>query len=164
MGLRPMVVGARLPLPGGPPLRRAPFHLPLALAALLASAAPAGAVLDIDARGPCLNAGNFVMRITNAGIAGNAFLDVGLSSDPSFESPANSGIECLNYAALWVGAVDASGREHVSGAPLLEWRPTLAKDDRVRGVRRGDPGTRRLVDDDGDGRIDEEVLNGKDDD
>src|SRR5919198_30891 len=142
MGLRPMVVGARLPLPGGPPLRRAPFHLPLALAALLASAAPAGAVLDIDDRGPCLNAGNFVMRITNAGIAGNAFLDAGLS----------------------VGAIDASGRAHVSGAPLLEWRPTLAEDDRVRMARRGDPGTRRLVDDDGDGRIDEEVLNGKDDD
>ena len=31
-------------------------------------------------------------------------------------------------------------------------------------MRRGDPGTRRLVDDDGDGRVDEEVLNGKDDD
>jgi len=131
---------------------------------LLVSAAPAGAVLDIDDRGPCLNAGNFVMRITNAGIIGNAFLDVGLSSDPSFEFPANSGIECLNYAALWVGAVDASGRTHVSGGPLLEWRPTPAPDDRVREARRGDPGTRRLVDDDGDGRIDEEVLNGKDDD
>jgi len=144
-------------------LRRAPFRLPLALVAIL-SAARAEAVLDIDDRGPSLNAGNFAMRITNAGIVGNAFLDVGLSSDPSFQFPANSGMECLNYAALWVGAIDATGRTHVSGGPLLEWRPTLAADDRVRGVRRGDPGTRRLVDDDNDGRIDEEILNGKDDD
>ena len=65
---------------------------------LLVSAAPAGAVLDIDDRGPCLNAGNFVMRITNAGIVGNAYFDVGLSSDPSFEFPKGSGNEALNYA------------------------------------------------------------------
>jgi hypothetical protein len=31
-------------------------------------------------------------------------------------------------------------------------------------VKRGEPGTQRRVDDDGDGRIDEEILNGRDDD
>ncbi|HEY8200489.1 MAG TPA: hypothetical protein VII47_03965, partial [Actinomycetota bacterium] len=121
-------------------------------------------MLDINDRGPVLNCGGFALRVTNAAILGNAFFDVGLSSDPSFEFPPNSGHELLNYAALWVGARDPAGRARVSGGPLLEWRPTLAADDRVRVAWHGRLGSRRLVDDDGDGRIDEEVLNGRDDD
>jgi len=111
-----------------------------------------------------MDAGNFRMRVTNAGILGNAFYNVGRCSDPSFEYPAYSGIELLNHAELWVGALDDNGEAHVSGGPMLEWRPTLDPDDRVRLIYRGRPGTTRLVDDDGDGRVDEEVLNGKDDD
>ena len=121
-------------------------------------------MLDIDDRGPVLDQGRFRMRVTNAGILGNAFYDVGLSNDPSFEFPSNSGVECLNHADLWVGALDDLGRPHVSGGPTLEWRPTLDPADRVRLVHAGDPGTLRLVDDDGDGRSDEEILNGRDDD
>jgi hypothetical protein len=134
----------------------------LALAALWPGSARA--VLDINDRGPVLDQGTFRMRVTNAGILGNAFYNVGLSNDPSFELPANSGTECLNHADLWVGAVDEFGRPHVSGGPTLEWRPTLDPADHVRLVHAGDPGTRRMVDDDGDGRGDEELLNGRDDD
>jgi hypothetical protein len=122
------------------------------------------AVMDIDDSGPLLRDGGFRARATNVGIFGNAFLDQGRSFDPSFEFPAYSGNECLNYAALWVGAVNQDGVERVSGGPLLEWRPTLAQDDRVRERSLGDPGTYRMYDDDGDGHTDEEILNGRDDD
>lgn len=130
----------------------------------LALATPAFAVLDIGDQGPVLDAGGFRMRVTNAGIVGNAFFAQGRSFDPSFEFPAYSGREMLNYAALWVGARNAAGVPHVSGGPLLEWRPTLDPDDRVLEARRDRLGSLWLVDDDGDGKIDEEILNGRDDD
>ncbi len=133
-------------------------------AALLLAAAPARAVLDNADKGPVLSAGDFVMRVTNAGILGNAFFNRGLSFDPSFECPRGSGHEAMNHAELWVGARNAAGRVRVSGGPMLEWRPTLDPDDRVLTGWTGRPGSRRGVDDDGDGRVDEEVLNGKDDD
>ncbi len=125
---------------------------------------PAHAVLDINDRGPVLNAGAFALRITNAGILGNAFYVPGLSFDPSLEFPKGSGHECLNHAELWVGGVTPDGQTRVSGGPMLEWRPTLDPYDHVRIVSAGDPGTRRFFDDDGDGKVDEEILNGKDDD
>jgi hypothetical protein len=124
----------------------------------------ADAVLDIGDRGPALKTGRLVLRVTNAGILGNAFFHTGLSSDPSFEFPAYSGHECLNYAALWVGAVNAQGLRRVSGGPLMEWRPTLDPNDRVQIRQQGDPGTRRQFDDDRDFKVDEDPLNGRDDD
>lgn len=130
----------------------------------MAFPAPALAVLNIGDNGPVLDAGGFRMRVTNAGIVGNAFLDAGRSFDPSLEFPPHSGIEMLNYAALWVGGIDAQGRTRVSGGPLLEFRPTLDPADDVRVMHRGEPGTRWRFDDDGDGRMDEEILNGRDDD
>ncbi len=120
--------------------------------------------MDIGNRGPTLEAGIFAMRITNVGILGNAFYDVGLSFDPSFEYPRGSGNECLKSADLWVGALDEQGRGRVSGGPELEWRPTLDPTDRVRVGWRGQSGSRRGVDDDGDGKVDEEIFNGRDDD
>jgi hypothetical protein len=125
---------------------------------------PARAVMDIGNRGPCLTAGRFTMRITNIGVIGNAFFNNGLSSDPSFEFPKGSGHELLNHAELWVGALNENGQHLVSGGPLLEWRPTLDPADTVIIRNAGDPGTRPHFDDDGDGRVDEEILNGKDDD
>jgi len=130
--------------------------------ALLAS--PARAVLDVEDHGPVLDAGNFRMRVTNIGVVGNPFFNSNRSSDPSFEYPAYSGIEMLNHAELWVGAIDVDGQARVSGGPMLEWRPTLDPSDHVYMKRRSDLGTRRAYDDDGDGKVDEEVLNGKDDD
>lgn len=111
-----------------------------------------------------MDAGGFRMRVTNAGIVGNAFFNTGRSFDPSFEFPPHSGVEVLNYAALWVGAVDDRGRTRVSGGPLLEFRPTLDPDDVVRTLHRDAPGTAWLKDDDGDGRTDEEIFNDRDDD
>jgi hypothetical protein len=136
------------------------------LAALVAIWSPpaAHAVLDNGDRGPVLNAGNFVLRVTNAGILGNAFLAAGRSNDPSFEFPPGSGREAMNYTALWVGALDASNTAHVSGGPLLDWRPTPDPEDRVRIGESGRLGTARWIDDDADGRVDEETLNGRDDD
>jgi hypothetical protein len=140
---------------------------PRALAAVLVLAvpdSPAHAVLDIEDRGPVLAVGDARLRVTNAGILGNAFFDAGLSFDPSFEYPQHSGAECLNYAALWVGGRLPSGEVRVSGGPHLEWRPTLDPDDRVRTAVRGELGRLRLWDDDGDGAIDEERLDDRDDD
>src|SRR5947207_14469617 len=91
----------------------------------------AGAILDVEDRGPVLNAGGFALRVTNCGLIGNAFFDIGRSSDPSFEFPPNSGHELLNVAALWVGGILEDGEKHVSGGPILEWRPTLDPADRV---------------------------------
>jgi len=144
---------------------RAPFAFTLGVAAGLALVAtPAVAVLDVENRGPTLNAGAFAMRVTNIGALGNPFFAVGRSFDPSFEFPRGSGRQLLNHAELWVGATDPSGFKRVSGGPLMEWRPTLDPNDHVRVAYGGSPGTLRYVDDDGDGRIDEEFLDGRDDD
>ncbi|HKQ57134.1 MAG TPA: hypothetical protein VJY35_04635 [Candidatus Eisenbacteria bacterium] len=134
----------------------------LAIACLLGPAGRARAKVEIFDRGPELTAGKFNLRVTNAGILGNPFPD--LSFDPSFEYPRGSGQELMRYAALWVGALDERGLPHVSGAPLLEFRPTLAEDDTVREAWHGRIGSFRAVDDDGDGRVDEELLNDRDDD
>ena len=120
--------------------------------------------MDIANRGPSLTAGRFSMRVTNIGVLGNAFFNTGLSFDPSFEFPKGSGHELLNHAELWVGALDENGEHRVSGGPLLEWRPTLDPGDTVRVLNAGDPGSRPHFDDDGDGKVDEEILNGRDDD
>jgi hypothetical protein len=124
---------------------------------------PASAVMDIEDRGPLLNAGRFAFRPTNIGVLGNAFYDVGRSFDPSFEYPRGSGVELLKHADLWVGA-KLAGQGRVSGGPLFEWRPTLDPTDRVSVAWRGQSGSRRGVDDDGDGKYDEERLDGKDND
>src|SRR6185369_5544497 len=131
---------------------------------LALAASPASAVMDIANNGAVLDAGRFAMRVTNVGVIGNAFYNKGLSFDPTFEFPKGSGHECLEHAELWVGATRDDGTIGVSGGPMLEWRPTLDANDLV--VRRdaGDRGTRGAYDDDGDGRIDEELLDGRDDD
>ena len=136
-----------------------------ALAAMsLLAAGPALAVMDIANNGAVLDAGRFAMRVTNVGVMGNAFFNKGLSYDPSFEFPRGTGHECLEHAELWVGAIREDGSFGVSGGPMLEWRPTLDPNDVV--VRRyaGDRGTRGAFDDDGDGKIDEELLDGRDND
>ncbi len=123
------------------------------------------AVLDVENNGPTLAAGAFAMRVTNIGSLGNPFYDVGRSFDPSFEFPRGSGNELMKHADLWVGAkLPSLGVYRVSGGPLMEWRPSLDAEDRVRTAYGGQFGSQPFVDDDGDGRVDEEVLNGKDDD
>ena len=133
----------------------------LGVALLVSIPLPARAVLDVNDRGPSLKAGVFELRVTNAGILGNAFTD--RSFDPSFEFPQGSGQELMSHAALWVGGRTDDGLL-VSGGPLLEWRPTTAPEDSVYSGWYGRLGSSRSVDDDGDGAIDEERLNGRDDD
>lgn len=140
--------------------RRHLLALPVfAVAALCASAQ---AAMELDDQGPLLIAGDFRMRVSNAGVLGNPFPE--RSFDPSFEYPAGTGLELMRCASLWVGALDHTGRARVSGAPLLEWRPTLGAADTVHEAWHGRFGGTWNFDDDGDGRIDEEFLNGRDDD
>jgi hypothetical protein len=120
--------------------------------------------MDIGNNGAVLDAGRFAMRVTNIGVMGNAFFNKGLSFDPSFEFPRGSGHECLEHAELWVGATRDDGTVGVSGGPMFEWRPTLDPNDVVLRRYAGDRGTRATFDDDGDGKIDEEILDGKDND
>jgi len=124
----------------------ASFALGVTLGLLPICLAPpaAHAVLDISDRGPVLGAGAYALRVTNAGILGNAFYVPGLCFDPSFEFPKGSGHEALNHAELWVGAVTPEGHRRVSGGPMLEWRPTLDPSDRVRIVTLGDSTSRRM--------------------
>ncbi|MBK7366796.1 MAG: hypothetical protein IPJ04_02530 [Candidatus Eisenbacteria bacterium] len=135
-----------------------------ALVAATALAPPARAVMDIEDRGPVLHAGRFSLRVSNVGVLGNPWFAIGRSFDPSWEYPSGSGHELLGHAELWVGGLTESGERRVSGGPILEWRPTLAPDDRVRRTVAGASGGRWNVDDDGDGRVDEETVNGRDDD
>ena len=135
-----------------------------AISAAILYAVPARAVLDVENRGPTLSAGAFAMRVTNIGSIGNPVYEQGRSFDPSFEFPRGSGVEGLKHADLWVGARTSTGGHRVSGGPLLEWRPTLDPADHVRTAYGGQFGAQPFVDDDGDGRFDEEALNGTDDD
>ena len=102
------------------------------------SSTAARAKLDIDNRGPVLDAGALSMRVTNAGILGNAFFDHGLSFDPSLEFPRGSGHELLGHAELWVGAVRLDGSTRVSGGPPSgdrRWTPTTSWSVRTQGKR-----------------------------
>lgn len=149
---------------GPGPARRPALPFAGALLAGGLVAAPVLAAMDIANDGPMLDAGRFAMRITNIGVIGNAFFNKGLSYDPSFEFPKGSGQECLEHAELWIGARREDGSVSVSGGPVFEWRPTLDPADVVQVRFAGDRGTRATVDDDGDGRFDEEFLDGRDDD
>lgn len=129
---------------------------------LLAGVGQSGAALDINDRGPALRAGQFNLRVSNAGVFGNPFPE--RSFDPSFEYPKGSGIELMRYGALWVGALDEDGEPRVSGGPNLEWRPTPAPGDTVLESWHGEIGGLRNVDDDGDGSLDEDPKDGRDND
>ena len=109
---------------------------------------------------------NVWMKVTNIGIVGNPFTNT--SSDPSAQWPGASGVEYLFFAGIWAGAVDPaetdpSLKRRVS--QTTEWRPpTLDEKDRIYVTYDGVPGGQRLVDDDNDGKIDEDPLDGYDND
>src|SRR5262245_51357768 len=109
---------------------------------------------------------NMWMKVTNIGVVGNPFTNT--ASDPSGQWPGASGVEYLFFAGIWVGAVnpeetDPTLKRRVS--QTTEWRPpTLDERDRIYTTYDGNPGGQRLVDDDNDGKIDEDPLDGYDDD
>ena len=129
-------------------------------------------VPDIFGPGAVLNVGNIFMKIPNFGFLGNPFTN--LSSDPSGQWPGASGIEYLNFMGLAVGAVNnfASDPKAVRRVSFTtEWRPpTIEPEDRIYRAYDGIiNGSRFLNDDsdldlDGNPRIDEDFLDGRDND
>ncbi len=148
----PAIPPGPAPTAGDAPRQRTPLH--------------PHAVPEIGGPGRITSAGRLWMKATNIGVMGNAY--PALSSDPAAQWPGPSGVEYLYYWGLWVGAVrpgeaDAGRRYRVSQA--TEWRPpTLDPVDRIYESYEGTPQGLREVDDDGDGRYDEEFLDGRDDD
>src|SRR5262245_52545458 len=138
-----------------------------------ARAASPAAVIDIFGPGAVLTVGNVQMKVTNAGLLGNPFIQ--FSSDPSAQWPGASGVEYLQFLLLAVGGVNPSATDPaaVRRVSLLpEWRPMSASpEDRMYRAYDGIIGGNRLVNDDGDTdpitlgpRIDEDFLDGHDND
>jgi hypothetical protein len=129
-------------------------------------------VPDIFGPGAVLTVGNIFMKVTNFGFVGNPFTN--LSSDPAGQWPGSSGIEYLNFFGLAVGAVnnfasDPKAVRRVSFA--TEWRPaTIDSEDRMYRGYDGIINGARFVNDDGDfdtegaSLIDEDFLDGRDND
>jgi hypothetical protein len=125
-----------------------------------------------------MNVGELHMNVTNHGLIGSRYSIVSTFSDaPSAQWPGGSGIEYLFAAGLWVGGVK-HGEKRVSTAQFQEeFMPPAGPDYTIyeamygrrtrpephasrEGARVFEPG----ADDDGDGRVNEEMLNGLDDD
>ncbi|HET9326484.1 MAG TPA: hypothetical protein VFQ05_06925 [Candidatus Eisenbacteria bacterium] len=135
------------------------------------TAAPA-ALPDVFGPGAVLTVGNVVMKVTNFGTIGNAFVT---SSDPSGQWPGASGVEYLFAMFLGVGGVnpnatDPTAMRRMSYIP--EWNPpTPDPEDRMYRAYDGIISGNRLVNDDGDFNpftgepsIDEDFLDGRDND
>ncbi|HVP38009.1 MAG TPA: hypothetical protein VMS93_02380, partial [Candidatus Saccharimonadales bacterium] len=107
--------------------------------------------------------GNVWVRMDNTNFSpGNPWYDQGLSRDPSAEWPGPSSAEYLYFSSLWVAGKDEAGNHRVDEGD--EIRGELADYARTRHAYAGMPGGGRGVDDDADGKIDEDFLNGLDDD
>jgi len=122
---------------------------------------------DIFGPGKVTTYSNMWMKVTNIGTLGNGPFTA-TSSDPSGQWPGASGVEYLFFAYVYVGAVDPTQtdptlKRRVSNA--FEWRPaSLDERDRIYQTYDGNPGGVRLVDDDGDHKVDEDPLDGYDND
>ena len=128
--------------------------------------ASANAPPAIVGPGAVLRIGRVHMKVANGGVIGNPYTNV--SSDPSGQWPDDSHVEYLNFIGLAVGAKDPSPPP---GAPahrvsyLNEWSPPTADaEDRMYRTNEGALGGKPLVDDDGDGKTDEDFLDGRDND
>jgi hypothetical protein len=148
---------------------------PAAARAALAGGFGVSDVPDIFGPGHVLSAGNLYAKVTNFGHVGNYFLAT--SSDPAGQWPGGSGIEYLSTIRLAVAASDPTAPEPSLAhrvSYFLEWRPpTLGPVDHIYESYEGAPRGARYVNEDGDRewqgsrlveRVDEEFLNGKDDD
>jgi len=117
-------------------------------------------------RGIYHNVNQLLLHSSNMGFFGDWNSD---PSAPSCEWPAGSGIEYLYAAGLWVGGVvyDNFGRPDtlVSAAVYqLEFYPRTDPRDIVYVSAEGQAGGNRLQDDDSDQLIDEDPLDGYDND
>jgi hypothetical protein len=122
-----------------------------------------------------MNVGEVQINITNWGLIGSRFSRPSTYSDaPSCQWPAGSGNEYLYSSSLWVGGVVLGERLCSSGSeflPLDELEATIYEAIGSKLIRPAGnivaSGRRRPMpkpDDDEDGFVDEEILNGKNDD
>jgi len=142
-------------------------------------ATPAGAdkvhVLDGSR---VLTAGRLYVNITNWGLIGSRYSEISSYSDaPSGQWPGGTSNEYVFAAGLWIGGI-LGGQYRVStGQPEAELRPSADPRATIYEAREeeiteppGNPGAsgvrfyREGGDDDGDGRLDEEILDGMDQD
>ena len=118
---------------------------------------------------PVHNVGNLQMHVCNWGCFGSyPSSNFPTAEQPSAQWPANSGVEYLYIAGLWVGAKKGGVPVVSTAAYEQEFQPDPI-DPNVRMYRsfEGAPGGARYPsppDDDKDGRINEDWLNGVDDD
>ena len=127
---------------------------------------------DVFGPGAVLRVGNVFMKVTNFGHCGNFFTN--LSSDPAGQWPGASGVEYLSTIRLAVGGVNRQATDPTAirrVSYLFEWRPpTLDRVDRIYRAYDGIINGARFVNDDkdyaadGTPRIDEDFLDGRDDD
>ena len=120
--------------------------------------------------GSCVhNVGNLQMNVTNWGCFGSyPSSTLAMAEAPSAQWPANSGVEYLYIAGLWVGAKKGGVPVVTTAAYEQEFSPDPI-DPNVKIYRsfEGATGGARYPsppDDDKDGKIDEDWLNGADDD
>jgi hypothetical protein len=125
--------------------------------------APADAIVRF--RGIYHNVNKLLLHSSNLGFFGDWNSD---TSSPSGEWPAGSGVEWLFAAGLWVGGVlEVDGRPDTlvtAAVYQLEFYPKGDPRDVVYIGSEGMPGGGRAQDDDSDGSVDEDPLDGYDND
>jgi hypothetical protein len=112
------------------------------------------------------NVNKLLLHTSNMGFFGDWNAD---PTAPSGEWPAGSGIEYLFAAGLWVGGVvyDEFRRPDTlvtAAVYQLEFYPKPDPRDIIYGASEGEPGGGRMQDDDNDNAVDEDWLDGYDND
>ncbi|MFH1501765.1 MAG: T9SS type A sorting domain-containing protein [Candidatus Eisenbacteria bacterium] len=137
------------------------FALALPAQAADQGAAPPRVQRDIDFYGWWHDAGRLWLHTSNLGFFGT----FGIASEASASWPGDSGHEHLYVAGIWVGAVSGGDTLVSTSVYNMEFYPRT--DDPIFMIYEasvGAPGGARNVDDDGDGYVDEDRLDGFDND
>ena len=117
---------------------------------------------------PVHNVGNLQMHVCNWGCFGSyPSSRFPFAESPSAQWPANSGVEYLYIAGLWVGAKKNGIPVVTTAAYEREFQPDPDPLAKIYRSFEGAPNGARypaFADDDKDGKIDEDWLNGVDDD
>jgi len=111
------------------------------------------------------NVGELHTHVGNWGLFGSLMgSNNTFSHAPSGEWPAGSGNEYLYGAGMWFGAIKSGIPAVTTSVYQTEFRPTPDPIDIIYRASEGDPGGARGIDDDSDGKIDEDWLDGRDND
>ncbi len=126
---------------------------------------PEGMLGFVKFRGIYHNVNKMLLHSSNLGMLGDYNAD---PTSPSCEWPAGSGVEYLFAAGLWVGGVVYEGGRPdtlvTAAVYQLEFYPKPDPRDIVYTTFEGQPGGNRLQDDDADNLVDEDPLDGYDND